>query len=713
MDDLRGGEAPVSPSHKGGETLETGRAAWGRNPWWLAVPLVLLIALAFWPVLDNGFVRFDDDENFFENVEYRGLGLSQIGWAWSTFLLGVYQPFAWLILEAEYVVWGLDPRGYHAASLVMHCANGVVLYLLIVALLDRALSGGIRESRWAVHLGAVIGALLFAIHPLRVEVVSWASCQPYLPCVLFAMLSLLAYLKANRPDSIHRWRHLTISCVLFASALLCKAVAVSLPFVLVVLDVYPLRRLGPGRWLGKKELDVWKEKVPYLALSMAFMVVAVLAKRSNQSLRSVVDYGVFARLAQSCYGIWFYLVKTLLPVDLVAYYPLPRPEAFATWPYVLSMLATVGVTAAFFAVRRRWPGWLAAWVVYLVVLAPNMGIVQIGNQVAADRYSYAASLAWAVLLACGLALLAQRASGRPSLARIASVSGLLLAVTLTILTWKQCATWRTTESLWAQVLAHGDRRSATVHFNLGADLARRGKYREAMEHYAEALRLDPRSPDAHNLMGAALDHEGRAAEAFDCYLKATRLDPEYPDAENNVGSALARQGRRRDAIIHFAAAVRLKPIFPLAQRNLGLALSREGRLREAIPHLAEAARLDPGDVEAWHALGVALARSERFNEARSALAEAVRLRPSSAPLRINLGMSLESLDRLDDAIGQYTSAARLDPVRAESHLLLGQALARRGRVEAATAELSEALRLDPGNDDALRSLEALRRDRVR
>ncbi|MHC5542901.1 hypothetical protein ACYOEI_32155, partial [Singulisphaera rosea] len=372
----------------------------------MAVPLVLIVALAFWPVLDNGFVRWDDDENFFENVEYRGLGLSQIGWAWSTFLLGVYQPFAWLILEAEYVVWGLDPRGYHATSLVMHAANGVVLYWLIVALLDRARSVADREPRWAVHLGAALGALQFAIHPLRVEVVAWASCQPYLPCVFFAMLSLLAYLRASRPDTIHRWRDLATSCLLFASALLCKAVAVSLPFVLVVLDVYPLRRLGPGRWFGDKEFEVWKEKVPYLALSTTFMVVAVLAKRSNQSLRSVADYGVFARLAQSCYGIWFYLVKTLLPVDLVAYYPLPKPETFATLPYVLGMLATVGVSAVFFSVRRRWPGWLAAWVVYLVVLAPNMGIVQIGNQVAADRYSYAASIAWAVLLACGLSRLA-------------------------------------------------------------------------------------------------------------------------------------------------------------------------------------------------------------------------------------------------------------------------------------------------------------------
>src|SRR5262249_42631508 len=234
----------------------------------VAIPLVLLVVAAFLPVLGNDFVNWDDQVNFLGNPDFRGLGWPQVRWAWTTFLLGVYQPLAWLLLEAQYVVGGPDPRGYHLVSLLLHAANAVALYALTAALLARCRPHIFLHGPWARALGAGLAPALFAVHPLRVEAVAWASCQPYLPCALFSMLAVLAYLRAVDEGPSPRWGWLAASLALAAAAMLSKAVALSLPAVLVILDVYPLRRLGggPGRWLGPSARKVWLEKLPFFAL---------------------------------------------------------------------------------------------------------------------------------------------------------------------------------------------------------------------------------------------------------------------------------------------------------------------------------------------------------------------------------------------------------------------------------------------------------------
>jgi Flp pilus assembly protein TadD len=682
--------------------------AWLGRAWWRALPLglALVVAVAFRPVLDNGFLYFDDDENFFENLDFRGLGWPEVRWAWTTFLLGVYQPLAWMLLEAQYVAFGLDPRGYHGVSLALQAACAVVLYGLIVALLARCPGVPAREDRRALHAGSILAAALFAVHPLRVEVVAWASCQPYLPCVGLAMLAVVAYLRASDPGRPHQLAWLTVAWALFVGALLSKAVAVTLPFVLLILDVYPLRRLGPGHWTGPSARRVWWEKVPFAAVGLVFMAVAVLAKRSNESLAAVENYGVVPRVAQSCYATWFYLVKTVLPLDLSAYYALPTRRAdFLRGPFVLAALATVVMSAVAIGLRRRWPGLLAAWAAYLVILGPNIGIARIGNQIAADRYSYVASIPWAVLAGYGVF---RGTKNRPRLVAAGAAVGLGMVLGLAAMTWRQCRTWRTTETLWTQVLEHGGREVAAAHFHLGAELARQGKIDSAMAEQAEALRLDPRSPDAHNLMGDVLDRQGRSDEAFAQFAEAVRLDPGSPEAQNNLGAALARRGALNEAMPHLAEAVRLKPHFALARRNLGLVLARRGKLRQAIAQLTEAARLDPAHAETHGHLGFVLAQVGRLDEAVAELAEAVRLQPGSAAIRTNLGLALEERGRLGEAVTQYAEAARLEPGRADTHFLLGSALARQGRRDAAAAQFTEALRLDPNHPEARQALAEIR-----
>ena len=508
--------------------------AWDLRILLVAIPLALFVFAAFIPALDNGFVNWDDDKNFVDNPFYRGLGPAQVTWAWTTLWLGVYQPLAWLLFELQYVFWKLDPRGYHLTSLILHAANTVVLYVLTLALLGRCRSDPCNKSPWSCLLGAGLATALFAVHPLRVEVVAWASCQPYLPCALFSMLTVLVYLRSFTTSSRPPWGWLALAVVLFVAALLSHAVAVSLPVVLLILDVYPLRRFehGPGRWFAPAARNIWLEKLPFLALSLVFMGVAIVARR--RALLSIDQNDAPASIAQVCYVIWFYIVKTVLPLDIVAVYPAPQVIEWLAPPFLLCIVGTVATSVGFFLLRRTWPGLLAAWLSYLVILAPNSGLIRISDQIAADRYSYMAMLAWVMIAAAVLARLGQTSSRLRPLAMAIIALGLAALLSLIPMTWDQCRTWRDSTTLWTHALNHGAADSSEVHNNMGVELVRQGNFQAAVAHYSEALRLNPRYAHARNNLGVALARQRKIEAAVAQYTEAIRLQPGYAAAHDNL-----------------------------------------------------------------------------------------------------------------------------------------------------------------------------------
>ncbi len=565
--------------------------AWDRRTWLVAIPLALFVVAAFIPVLKNGFVgACDDDDNFLNNPFYRGLGAAQLRWACTTFWVGVYQPLAWLLFEVQYVIWKLDPRGYHLTSLVFHAADAVVLYALTVAVLVRCPTDFFPKSPWTCSLGAGLATALFMVHPLRVEAVAWASCQPYLPCAFFSMLAVIAYLRAFPVGSPPRWGWIVGAFVLFVAALLSKAVAVSLPVVLLILDVYPLRRLGngPGGWFGPSARRVLLEKVPFVMVTLVFMGLAIAAK--PQTRVNIKRFDTFARVAQACYAPWFYIKKTVLPLDLIAFYPTPSDMNWLAPTFLFGILATLAMSALLFVLRRRWPGLLAVWLCYLVILAPNSGIVQISNQIAADRYCYVAMLGWVILAAACLCRLFQTSSWvHPGAIRIVA---LCLGAILVFMTWDQCRTWRDSESLWTHALNHGGGSSFVVHNNLGIELAKEGKSEEATAHFIEAL----------------------------------RLNPEHADAHNNLGVDLAKQGNDEAAAAHFTEALSLNPGFIGARNNLALLRYRQGRADLAAALYTEALRLDPANAAAHNTLAAIMATwpEAKYRDGKRAVESATR-----------------------------------------------------------------------------------------
>src|SRR5437870_2184552 len=592
------------------------RALTQRWVYWLVPVLVALVTFAaFLPALHNQFVNWDDDKNFLDNPYYRGLGWSQLRWMWTTHL-GHYIPLTWMTFGLDYLLWGMNPLGYHLTSLLLHAANAVVFFFVVHRILTRALPSP-SERGYALAVSAGVAALVFAIHPLRVESVAWVTERRDVLSGLFYLVAILLYLRACERGARGRgWYWLSVA--VFGCALLSKSMVVNLPVVLLILDVYPLRRLGGFvGWWSAPARRVYVETIPFVHLAAAASAIAVMAQSSVHAAASLAQLSIPGRVAISAYGLSFYLWKMVVPVNLSPVYELRPPVNPWATPFLLSYGVVLALTAIALALRRRVPGLPAAWVAYIVVLLPVLGIFQSGPQIAADRYTYLAGLGWAILAGAGL-LSCWRSSrrsktGTPATWLLAGIA-LCVVVGLGVLTWNQVHVWHDSEKLWSHAVAI-DPGSAVGQYSRGLVLAQQGKLTEAMEYYQTALRINPDYADAHNNVGAVLADLGRLAEAIEHYREALRLKPDYADAHYNWGNALAQQGKPAEAIEHYRQALRIKPDDALSHTNWGVELAQQGKLAEAIDHFREALRIKPDDALAHRNLGLALTQQGKPAEA--------------------------------------------------------------------------------------------------
>jgi Tfp pilus assembly protein PilF len=603
---------PVPAGRAPGVHTAAQRWVLGLAPWLIA----LVTFAAFLPALQNQFV-WDDDENFVDNYHYRGLGWTQLRWMWTAFHLGHYIPLTWMTFGLDYLLWGMNPVGYHLTNLVAHAANAALFYLVAFRILALAMPGPVKPGQARLALSASIAALLFALHPLRVESVAWATERRDVLSGLFYVLTILAYLRAwDREGERGRWYWVAVA--LFGCALLSKSMAVNLPVVLLILDVYPLRRLGGATgWWGAPARRVYVEKIPFFLLAAAASAITFMA---NTVMASLDQLSVLGRLAISAYSLSFYLWKTVAPVSLSPLYELGPVDPWAT-PFLLSYGGVLAITALAWARRRRWPGLATAWLAYVVILLPVLGVFQNGPQIAADRYTYLAGLGWAILTGAGL-----RCSRRPlSFVSIGLV--VVLFVGFGTLTWNQVHVWQDTEKLWAHALAI-DPKSPTAHLNVGAVLADQGKLAEAIEHYRQALHFKPDYAFAHYNLGTALARRGQPAEAAEHYRRALAIKPDYAGALNNWGNTLTQMGKLAEAVELYRRALTIKPDYADAHYNLGVALAQQGKPAEAIELFQRALKIRPDYADAHRNWGSVLAQQGKPAEADEHFRRALRIRPA-------------------------------------------------------------------------------------
>lgn len=609
-----------------------------------------ITAGAFTPALWNGFVDLDDQANFLDNLRFRGLGPAELGWIFTTFHLGHWQPLSWLTLAVDHGLWGMAPAGYHLTSILWHVANAVLLYLLARRLLARA---GTAPAR--VEAAAVVGALLWAVHPLRVESVVWVTERRDVVSGCFMLLALLVYLR--RPEGP---RPLVVA--LAALALLAKASAMVLPGLLVVLDVFPLRRLGGGvGWTSAAARRVWREKLPFVALSVLAGMVALAAQRSAGALRPLGAVPVGARLGAAMYQAGFYVWRTVAPGSLLPVYEYPlglgplHPLALAG----ATTLGAIGVLAWW--TRHRWPGVAAAAAAYVVALGPTLGLAQSGPQVAADRYTYLATLGWSLL--AGAVVFAGTARPAPRLAAVAPVVGVLVALTAV-----QVATWRDARTLWTRAVRLAPD-NAFAQYRLGDVERLAGDPESALRRLREAVRLRPYFPEAQSDLAAALAARGQLDEALAHYQEAVRTNPRFAFAYTSLGAVLAEAGRTEEALAAHRQALSIQPDLMEAHANLGALLDQLGRTDEAMAEYHEALRLRPS-AEVLNDVGVLLTRLGRHAEAAEQYRAALRLRPDIAAIQVNLAYALVASGDRPGARHALEAALRLDPANAAARATL-------------------------------------------
>lgn len=568
--------------------------------------LVVAAAVAtFWPGVTGEFLNWDDRENVVTNAGVHGLGRAQLAWMWSGVILGHYIPLTWMSFGLNYALGGLNPWGYHVLNLLLHGANAAIFYLVARRLLAAARPGGGDPDPAALLAGAAFAALLFAVHPMRVESVVWITERKDVLSGLFFLGAVLAYLKsAEGPALDRRWQ--AVSLAAFAASLLAKAAGMPLPAMLLLLDVYPL---GRARVLGWRR--VLLEKMPWAVLGLAGALTALIAVYSGTAVTDYQRYGPGARLAMTAYTFVFYPARWFWPIQLVPLYELPTEVHLLAPRFLLPAMAFVVVTAGLIRLRKAWPAGLAAWMASVVMLLPISGAVHSGHQLAHDRYSYLSGLGLALLAGGGLAwLLDARARGRISavIVRSVTVGALLVVLVLAAGAWDQSKIWRDSETLWRWSTGI-DPACAVCWNNLGTALTDQKRHPEAEAAYRRALELRPKRASVANNVATALYGQQKYAQAEEMLQLALRLDPGLTGALMNMGALRAQEGRYTEALGYFRKAYAGNPKFADLARNYALALVYEaagqrkaGHPSEALALYQEALAVQPANVQAREGL---------------------------------------------------------------------------------------------------------------
>ena len=555
-----------------------------RRHFLIALGVALLALLVFAQSVRFDFVYFDDHDYVVRNERVLGgLTLDNVRWAFTTLKLVNWHPLTWLSHMLDVTLYGTWAGGHHLTSAILHAANAALLYLVLVYLTGRA-------GR------SVLVATLFAVHPLRMESVAWVSERKDLLSGFFFILMLGAYSRYARSRG-PAWYVATL--VALALGLMSKSMLVTAPCVLLLLDFWPLDRVGRervARLLG--------EKIPMVAMCAAISVVTYMAQRGGGAVGEDRVFPLARRLGNAVWAYGRYLRKTLWPNDLAVFYPYEGLNTPFPWGRAIAA-GVVLLMLTLLAVRlwRRERAVLVGWLWFLGMLVPTIGVVQVGGQALADRYTYLPHVGLLIAIVWALALLTD---ARPSLARLMKPAAVAAVVALTLTTLWQLPSWRNTETLFTRAAQVTDR-NARAHVCLALFYGDLGEHERARQHYELALKYHPTNAEANNNYGNLLAEEGHADEAIRHIQLAVRAEPRYAEAHNNLANLLAKRGEVQLALHHHAQAVRLDPDLAAARFNYGVTLASVGRLREAQIQLERALQLRPDYADARYTYGLVMA----------------------------------------------------------------------------------------------------------
>jgi len=602
----------------------------------ICIFLAAVIWVVFGQTLGYEFVSFDDDKYVYENpVVQKGLTWEGFCWALTYGQIGHWHPLTWLSHMLDCQWYGLQAGGHHLTNLLLHGAASILLFLAL-----RRMTGFLWRSAFV--------AAVFAVHPLRAESVAWVSERKDVLSAFFFMLILWAYIGyVRQPASKVRYG---VVVVLFALGLLCKNMLVTMPFVLLLLDYWPLNRLS--NFTTRDLIRLAAEKIPLLVLSAGSCVATALVPEKL----TAIPLPVGLRLENAVVSYVTYIAQMILPSGLTCLYlnPVDYLPLWEVGGAAGLLLAISGVAWAF---RKTHPCLIVGWFWYLGMMIPVIGIVQISCYAHADRYTYLPQIGLYLMLTWTAAELC--AGWRYRRLVLGGVSTIILA-TLIVYAGKQAKYWRNSESLWTRALTC-DKDNYIAHHNLGIALFQKGKPDEAIAHFQKALELDPNDADVLNTLGDVLLHEGKVDEAIAHFKRLLQIKPNSADTEDKLGSALLQKGEVDEAITCFHKALQIYHDSAEAHINLGAALLEKGNVDEAITHFQTALQIEPDSAGAHYNLGNTLLHKGKVDEAIAHFQKVLQINPANAEAHINLGSAMLQKGNMGEAITHFQKALQIKP----------------------------------------------------
>ena len=669
----------------------------------ICLTLALATLAVYWQVRHHEFIDFDDDEYITDNTHVQaGLTKEGIVWAFTKSHSNNWHPLTWVSHMLDCQLFGLDSGAHHLTSVIFHAANAILLFLVIMRM-----TGNLWPSAFV--------AAAFALHPIHVESVAWASERKDVLSTFFWLLTTWAYLRYVQHPSITRY---VLIIIFFVLGLLSKQMLVTLPFVLLLLDYWPL-----GRFILKDKsvcdstqtvvaVSIKRcvlEKLPLFILSAIASLIVFLTQQSTGILRSIIQYSLICRVENALVAYVEYIGKMLWPFHLAIFYPHPG-DKLPIWQAVGALLLLLSITVGVIWKLRQRPYLAVGWFWYLGTLVPVIGLVQIGNQALADRYTYIPFTGLFIIIAWSIPELLGRLFYRKF---IISLSATVLLFSLSFLTYAQVRYWRSSMTLHKRTI-QAVPNNWLAHYAVAHILHQAGDLNTAIKHYSEALRIEPEFIPGHINMGVALVEQNKIDRAIIHFEEVLRHEPDHFKANFYLGTILAKQGKFPLAIPHFRMALKIKPDSYEIHHALGAIFFQQGRLKEGIEQYTEVLRLQPYSSKvrdelavAYNSFGIELARQAKLDEAITHFTKALEVKPDLADAHSNLGRALSMQGDIDQALTHYSKALQLDPNLVNARYCMACILASQGKKNDAIKQYRKVLEIDPNHAESRHALRAI------
>ena len=625
--------------------------------------LVLITAAAYLRIVDTGFIALDDWEYVTQNAHVQvGLTWNGVKWAFTTMHVANWHPLTWLSHMLDCQLYGLNPLGHHVTNLLFHIANVLLLFLVL-----SRMTGSLWRSAFV--------AALFGVHPLHVESVVWIAERKDVLSTFFWLLTTLAYVGYVRQPNKKRYLPVVL---FFALGLMSKPMLVTLPLILLLLDYWPLRRLETGM----RNL-IW-EKAPLLAMSAASCVMTVIAQQGGKAINTLSYLPIAARIDNAAAAYAAYILKMLWPAQLAIYYAHPL-NTLPVWKIAMSAALLICISALVFVYGRRQRCLVTGWLWYLITLIPVIGLVQVGAQAMADRYTYVPLIGLFVIIAWCVPDRSTFVSRRFA-SYVLPVLAVVIIAALATRTWVQTGYWKDDVVLFKQALRIGGE-SAPMHLSLGTRLAERGDTDEAIIHYRRALEIIPNGLVTHNNLGIAFGYKGNLDEAICEFNKAIDIDPKCTQARCNLALALYSKNQLEESAKEFRRVIDIDPEYAKPHIGLAMVLKKMGKIEESKREDRIAGGLGTGIARMNFNRGIVLEQQGKLEEAIKEYRKALRINPNFIEAYTNLGVALKNQGRIDEAIKEYNKAISISPKAARVHKNLAIALYIKGNYAEAWKEV--------------------------